>query len=174
MTNLAEMFNKAFEMCVKAHNGQYRKGSNLPYCIHPMRVFNILEGSNSRIRIASILHDTVEDTDITLEDIEIIFGNGVSDLVEELTNPSKKDMKELYGSKLAYQKQALVKMSEEALIVKLADRLDNISDEPSKQYKTDTLELLNYVEVNRSSLKHETPSVKLIFKIKEVILKETK
>jgi len=63
------MLNKAIEMAAKAHSGQVDKGGN-PYILHPLRVMlNFCENENEATKICAILHDVVEDTDITFDDL---------------------------------------------------------------------------------------------------------
>lgn len=63
------MLNKALEIAVKAHSGQVDKGGN-PYILHPLRIMlNFCESENEATKVCAILHDVVEDTDITLDDL---------------------------------------------------------------------------------------------------------
>ncbi len=66
-----------------AHKGQTRKGNDIPYIYHPMEVLSILTemGCDEDVKIAGVLHDTVEDTDTTIDDIRNIFGETVASLV---------------------------------------------------------------------------------------------
>lgn len=87
---------EAFLLAASAHQGQYRKGSGLDYIIHPTHVACILlkYGSPSENEvIAALLHDTVEDTDLTLREINEKFGYKVSSLVGDLTTPVYHSMK---------------------------------------------------------------------------------
>ena len=74
---------KAIVFATLAHEGQCRKGTNIPYIVHPMEVMQILtaNGCNETVILAGILHDTLEDTQTTPEDILHIFGQEVLDLV---------------------------------------------------------------------------------------------
>lgn len=75
---------KAIEVAAEAHHGQYRKGTCTPYITHPYAVGLILleAGCGESVIIAGILHDTVEDTDLTLEFIQEHFGEQVADIVD--------------------------------------------------------------------------------------------
>ncbi len=86
-----ERITKAFKFAFEAHDGQKRKGTKAPYMIHPMDVAIILmkNHASNDVVIAGLLHDTVEDTDTTIEDIEKEFGKGVERLVRGATEPSK-------------------------------------------------------------------------------------
>jgi len=126
---------KSKEFATKAHKGVYRKGvdekgEKIPYIIHPDSVAKIVhEVKNSEhiahILAAAYLHDTVEDTDTKLEDIEKEFGSVVMQLVSELT--SDKEKLEISG-KEEYLIDKMIGMSSWALVIKLADRLHNLSD----------------------------------------------
>ena len=84
---------KAIEFAAKAHSQQFRKGTRLPYIIHPLEVGNILieAGCSDEIIAAGILHDTLEDTAITYEDLVAQFGKEVADLVVGASEPDKAD-----------------------------------------------------------------------------------
>ena len=79
------MVNKAIEFAVKAHSGQFRKGTDIPFIVHPMEVFAIAVRmtDDKDIWAAAILHDVVEDCeDVTIDQIRDRFGDRVADLVE--------------------------------------------------------------------------------------------
>src|SRR5436189_6160968 len=85
-----ELLRTAFEMAAKAHKTMRRK-SGEPYILHPIAVARICVeeiGLGVRSTICSLLHDTVEDTDISLEDIEREFGNEIARIVDGLTKIS--------------------------------------------------------------------------------------
>ena len=85
-----DMIRMAFEMAVDAHKTMRRK-SGEPYILHPLAVAKICVeeiGLGVRSTICSLLHDTVEDTDISLEDIEREFGNEIAKIVDGLTKIS--------------------------------------------------------------------------------------
>lgn len=75
--------DKAIFFAVKHHTGQLRKGTTIPYITHPLEVMSILMRMNADIelQIAGVLHDTVEDTDATIEEITELFGDDVAELV---------------------------------------------------------------------------------------------
>lgn len=131
MQATAETLQKAFELAVVAHRGQIRKGSKLPYIIHPMRavcrLLGLKEDSNNVYMIccAMILHDVVEDGGITIEQIAKDFGLHIAALVEELTSDNQ--MIELLG-KTQYLSMKMMSMTSYAFTIKLIDRLDNICD----------------------------------------------
>ncbi|EOD01815.1 HD domain-containing protein [Caldisalinibacter kiritimatiensis] len=119
------MINLAIEVAAKAHKGQTRKGTDIPYITHPYTVGMMLlqEGCSEELVIAGILHDTVEDTYITLDYIREMFGKKVADIVEGCSEPDKslpwEDRKE---HTIEYLKTAPLDIR----IVTLADKLHNI------------------------------------------------
>jgi guanosine-3',5'-bis(diphosphate) 3'-pyrophosphohydrolase len=133
MITTAETLEKAIIFCVNAHQGQYRKGDGRPYVLHPLsvasRISAIKKSTNPYlIGCAAMLHDTVEDCKekgITLEVIAKEFGYKVAALVAELTLD-----KTQYATigKERYLAEEMRYMSSYAFAIKLADRLDNVSD----------------------------------------------
>ena len=119
------MIDMAIEVAAKAHQNQFRKGTDIPYITHPLAVGIILAkaGCSDDVIIAGILHDTVEDTSITLDYIRDTFGNKVSTIVEVVSEPDKS---------LAWEerKQHTLNFLEgappEVRFVALADKLNNI------------------------------------------------
>ena len=75
--------NKAVAFAAEAHDGQLRKGSDIPYIVHPMEAAAICASLTDDIEViaAAILHDVVEDTDATIEDVERLFGERIAMLV---------------------------------------------------------------------------------------------
>ena len=127
MTDKIEL---AVEFSTNAHKGQKRKFSNLDYVSHPIFVAELVsvlkESKNSEVLIISaILHDTVEDCNISLSEIAEKFGYKVASIVEELTSDSE-EIKKL--SKRVYLSEKMICMSTYALVVKLIDRFHNLSD----------------------------------------------
>ncbi len=78
------VLHKAIEFAAIKHRNQYRKGTDTPYIVHPMEVLQILasNGCSTEVQIAGVLHDTVEDTDATLADIDALFGPEIAELVK--------------------------------------------------------------------------------------------
>lgn len=91
-----ERLNDAITFAVSCHSGQCRKGSNKPYIFHPLEVMNILNNMNAdtNLLIAGVLHDVVEDSDATLDDIENRFGKEVAELVASHTEDKSFSWKE--------------------------------------------------------------------------------
>jgi (p)ppGpp synthase/HD superfamily hydrolase len=128
------MTDFAIQFATDKHKGQIRKWSGVPYIIHPLRVMGLVctyrhahgfkYDTMEYLLNAAVLHDTLEDTDTTKEELERHFGRVVADLVAELTN-NEEDIKKC-GGKTTYLCEKLNKISDEALFIKLCDRLDNI------------------------------------------------
>ena len=119
----------ALDFATENHKGQFRKDGQ-PYIVHPIRVAELLnkyyKGDNKRfLMMCAYLHDVVEDSLVTFEDIEERFGKKVESVISEVTND--KDTTKYYGKEY-YLQIKMYYMSYLALTLKLCDRLDNISD----------------------------------------------
>ena len=124
----------AIDVATKAHAGQKRK-SGEPYIIHPMAVGATLIdwGMDIDTVLAGILHDTVEDTDLSLEKLESLFGKDVSFLVDGVTKVSKaragmQDLAEYLPQTKDNLSKLLIAIGQDVrvIIIKLADRLHNL------------------------------------------------
>lgn len=124
-----QLEKKAWDFAKKAHEGVFRKFIGATYFDgHVRKVFGLVKQFDTRSKIgaAALLHDCIEDVDwVTYELLVEEFGKEVADLVNELT--SKEDMIEIMG-KSNYLLDKMSTMSDDALIIKLCDRLQNISD----------------------------------------------
>jgi GTP pyrophosphokinase len=131
----------AFELANEAHKEQRRR-SGLPYIVHPIAVAQIVASElelGANPVIAALLHDVVEDTDYTLDDISQRFGDDVSHLVDIVTK--RKIEKQVNSKQVENFRQLLESMQYDvrAVLIKLADRLHNMrtleSMRPAKQMK---------------------------------------
>ncbi len=136
-----ERVKAAFELARKAHDGQERKGGD-PYILHPIAVANIVAedlGMDANMVIAAFLHDVVEDTSYTIEDIRERFGEDVAFLVGVVTKKQTADYE--MSKQLDNYRQILASVQYDirAVLIKLADRLHNMrtleSMKPEKQMK---------------------------------------
>src|ERR671910_285963 len=124
-----ELVRQAFEMAADAHKTMRRK-SGEPYILHPLAVAMICVeeiGLGVRSTICSLLHDTVEDTDITLDDVERVFGGEISRIVDGLTKIST--IIDASASQQAENfKKILLTLTDDprVILIKLADRLHNM------------------------------------------------
>ena len=124
-----EMLRRAFEMSAEAHKTMRRK-SGEPYILHPLAVAKICVeeiGLGIRSTICALLHDTVEDTDITLQDIQREFGDEIAKIVDGLTKIST--VMDANSSQQAENfKKILLTLTDDprVILIKLADRLHNM------------------------------------------------
>jgi (p)ppGpp synthase/HD superfamily hydrolase len=120
-----DIVEKALVIASKSHEGQYRKKTDIPYITHPVAVGMMLlkHGYSEEIVAAGILHDTVEDTPLTIEEIKREFGAYIAEIVEGCSEPDKslswKDRKE-------HTTEFLKTASEDVRAVVSADKLHNI------------------------------------------------
>lgn len=125
-------FREALKFIREKHAGQVRKFDHKPYIVHPIRVSKFIKkfkGNSKHIdelMIAALLHDTLEDTNTTVLEIKKKFGNLVASLVKELTSDA--DKIEKLGKSLYLSKKMTEELTDYALVLKLADRLDNTND----------------------------------------------
>ena len=115
---------EAIEVAAEAHQGQYRKGTRTPYITHPYAVGLILmeAGCPEAVIIAGILHDTVEDTDLTLEFIQERFGEYIADIVDGCSE--NKALR--WRARKTERIEALRSASPEICTVTCADKLHNL------------------------------------------------
>ena len=120
----------AFETAKNAHGNQVRK-SGEPYIFHPLKVARIVSediGLGATSIIAALLHDVVEDTNITLDDVEILFGKEVSKIVDGLTKISKLSKDKRVSIQAENFKKMLLSINDDVrvILIKIADRLHNM------------------------------------------------
>ncbi|MBE9517632.1 MAG: bifunctional (p)ppGpp synthetase/guanosine-3',5'-bis(diphosphate) 3'-pyrophosphohydrolase [Bacteroidetes bacterium] len=125
-----KLIRKAFKMANEAHKGTRRK-SGEPYIIHPLEVAVIVSqeiGLGVTSTVCAILHDVVEDTDISIEDIENAFGKKISSIVDGLTKISGVFDKESNSLQAENFRKMLLTLSDDVrvIFIKLADRLHNM------------------------------------------------
>jgi hypothetical protein len=149
---------EALQYATQAHAGQTRSGGE-PYITHPMRVADHIKQYKQSHNLdalisAAYLHDTIEDTDTTHEALHDLFGGLVASLVKELTSDPEQIKK---VGKAQYLAHKMAAMSSYALVIKLADRLDNVKDITTartpqwrQKYKNETEHILNYIEKTRA------------------------
>ncbi|MCH5197755.1 MAG: bifunctional (p)ppGpp synthetase/guanosine-3',5'-bis(diphosphate) 3'-pyrophosphohydrolase [Oscillospiraceae bacterium] len=127
--NEADLIEKAYNFAYEAHKGQKRK-SGEAYIIHPVAVAKILLsfGMDHQSVIASLLHDVVEDTPVTSEEVKKLFGASVAFLVEGVTKLGKVPLASQEEQQAENLRKLLLAMSEDirVIIIKLADRLHNM------------------------------------------------
>lgn len=121
---MSDLTKKAYYFAVMAHSGQKRIDGE-PYVFHPIGVaIQVAKAVKDTDMIsAALLHDVIEDTNITRDDLETEFNENIANLVQELT--INKEEKEKVGKKV-YLANAILQMSDQALLIKLADRFHNV------------------------------------------------
>lgn len=142
------LIKKAFEFCVEYHNGQKRL-TNEAYYIHPFNVAKIIVtlGMDSQSIAAALLHDVVEDTDVSVEDIKKQFGDEVALLVDGVTKIGRLSISSKEQQQAESLRKMLIAMGKDirVIIIKLADRLHNmrtIDAMPEQKQRDKSLETL--------------------------------
>ncbi len=124
-----DLITRAFECCVAAHEGQ-KRASGEPYSMHPIAVAKIVItlGMDSESVAAALLHDVVEDTETTYEDIKSRFGQSVAELVDGVTKLGKIPLESKENAQAENIRKMFIAMSHDirVIIIKLADRLHNM------------------------------------------------
>ncbi len=167
------LLERAFDLAYKAHEGQKRR-SGEDYIIHPMEVAKILVDldMDSQTVAAALLHDVVEDTDYTYDDMVSIFGEEIAALVDGVTklgNIKFQDKEQKQAENLRKMFLAMTK-DIRVLIIKLADRLHNMrtiyfmSDEKMVEKCQETLDIY-------APLAHRLGIYKLKFELEDLALK---
>lgn len=126
------MIFRAIKFVAEAHEGHYRKGTNIPYIFHLMNVMKILceHDCEEEIIVAGILHDVVEDTPVTIEVVERKFGKRVAAVVADSSEPDKIRKDSQWVASWQERKQHTVDYlanhaNLDKLLVSCADKLDN-------------------------------------------------
>ena len=124
-----KLIRKAFDLAVEAHKDQRRKTGE-PYIYHPIAVAQIVAdeiGLGATSIAAALMHDVVEDTDYTIEDIEKLFGKKIAKIIDGLTKISVLNKQDVSIQSENYKK-LLLTLSEDVrvILIKIADRLHNM------------------------------------------------
>ena len=164
------MIRKAINFTVTKHFNQIRNGSGLPYYVHPINVFSIIRKFKESKQIenllcAALLHDILEDTDVTFEEILIEFNSIIATICLELKN----DVQEIRSiGKYNYMCKKLIGLSSYALTIKLADILDNISDEPTIKQRKIYIDIIKYIKEYRILSETQKKLCSEIFKFEKL------
>ena len=145
-----DLLNRAYVFGIKAHGNQKRDTGD-PYFSHPLEVAGILTDLklDEATIVTAMLHDTIEDTDVTHDDIEKNFGPEIADLVDGVTKLSKIELQSEETKQAENFRKFMLAMSHDVrvLLVKLADRLHNMrtlqhmSDEGKRRISRETMEI---------------------------------
>lgn len=169
---------RALEFAQKAHGSQKRKWSGDPYVVHPYRVAARLRAIKpdcpDEMVVAALLHDVVEDTEVTLDDIGREFGMGVASYVDGLTNVSSQV--EFVNLNREGRKRLdrfhLRRQNPRVRLIKLLDRVDNLEDmtgappDFKRQYAIESLLLLGAIEGDFPEVETE------LLRLAKIILKK--
>ena len=125
-----ELLDRAIIFAVKAHAGTERRGKGYPYIVHPMEAVEIVSTmtKDQELLAAAALHDTVEDTDVTVEQIREVFGDRIAELVASESDemPAGVSEEDSWHSRKQAAIDRLAKASREAKMVALGDKLSNM------------------------------------------------
>ncbi|ADO84300.1 HD domain-containing protein [Ilyobacter polytropus] len=183
--NKVDIFQRALTLATKAHKNQCRKGTTTPYIVHPVMVAMLLreEGCPEHLILSGLLHDTIEDSHITYEDINTKFGKKVAKIVLHL---SDKDKSLPWETRKQCEIDFLKKdATPEEIIVACADKFHNIScisadykqagnhvwkrfNAPKEKQRWYYYELLNIFENNSETLESLSLYEKFKNKVYEV------
>ena len=143
-----DMIRRAFEMCVLGHKGQFRKSKD-EYYVHPLSVAKIIVqlGMDSESISSALLHDLVEDTDTSIDDVKSLFGADVALIVDGVTKIGKIQFVSREEQQAESLRKMLIAMGKDirVIIIKLADRLHNmrtIESMPEQKQRDKALETI--------------------------------
>ena len=127
---MAALLERAIEFAVKKHAGQVRKGTTIPYVTHVMEAMKIVSRmtEDEEIRAAAVLHDTLEDTETTREELVVAFGKRVAELVDAESEDKRKGEPE-EKTWLDRKRETIKHLSEastEIRMIALGDKLSNV------------------------------------------------
>ena len=131
-----KVLSRAFACAAKAHAGQVRKGSTVPYIVHPMSVATTLmkHGASRDVVIAGLLHDVLEDTPVGRFRLRKMFGRRVADLVaavsepDKLTKVSDAEKRRNWRERKVHKIASIRSASRDVKRLVCADKMDNLAD----------------------------------------------
>ena len=127
-----KLLDDAIHFATKAHAGVSRKGKTRPYILHPLEAMNIASTltEDEEVLAAAVLHDTVEDTDVTKADIRAAFGSRVADLVAAESEDKCKDLpaESTWETRKQETIEALKTKSRDIKTICLGDKLSNLRE----------------------------------------------
>tara|TARA_B100000212_G_scaffold342178_1_gene328088 strand:- start:1734 stop:2252 length:519 start_codon:yes stop_codon:yes gene_type:complete len=158
---MEEKLQEAIKFATEAHGDQKRKYTGEPYITHPIAVMEIVREvpHTEEMLMAAVLHDTVEDTPVTIEDIKTKFGTKVAELVNGLTDVSRPEDGNRKTRK-AMDRAHLAKQNAEVQTIKLADLIHNTMSiglyDPHfyKVYKEEKIKILDVLKLGNQTLMH--------------------
>ena len=127
-----KLLDDAINFATKAHAGVSRKGKTRPYILHPLEAMNIASTltEDEEVLAAAVLHDTVEDTDVTKVDIKAAFGSRVADLVAAESEDKREDLpaESTWETRKQETIEALKTKSRDIKTICLGDKLSNLRE----------------------------------------------
>ena len=125
------LMDRAIIFATRAHSGTYRKGTSIPYIVHPIEAAAIVSTitDDPDMIAAAVLHDVVEDTDATVEEIRLFFNERIANLVEAESEDKRKDLppqETWMVRKMETLEFLRTKADRDAKILALADKLSNM------------------------------------------------
>ena len=158
---MEEKLQEAIKFATEAHGDQKRKYTGEPYITHPIAGMEIVREvpHTEEMLMAAVLHDTVEDTPVTIEDIKTKFGTKVAELVNGLTDVSRPEDGNRKTRK-AMDRAHLAKQNAEVQTIKLADLIHNTMSiglyDPHfyKVYKEEKIKILDVMKMGNQTLMH--------------------
>jgi (p)ppGpp synthase/HD superfamily hydrolase len=134
---LPSLIDRAIGFAARAHEGQYRKAGDIPYIAHPVAVAMLLQemGCDPAVVAAGLLHDVVEDSDVTLAELRLVFGDEVADIVAYLTEPP---IKMRWEKRKEQMIETLRRAPLAAKLVAAADKYHNLLHTLQNQQKRGT------------------------------------
>ena len=125
-----DILDKAIVFAVKAHAGTERRGKGFPYIVHPMEAMEIVATitSDQELLAAAALHDTVEDTDVTVEDLRAEFGDRIASIVASESDEFQEGVSEedSWHARKRAAIDRLARSARDSKIVALGDKLSNM------------------------------------------------
>lgn len=127
---MGNLLDRAIPFAVNAHRGQLRKGTDIPYILHPLEAAAIVAtmSTSDEILAAAVLHDVVEDTDTTVEQVRELFGERVAKLVASESENKRENLSAQSTWKLRKQEtlEHLKTASTDVKMIALGDKLSNL------------------------------------------------
>jgi (p)ppGpp synthase/HD superfamily hydrolase len=135
--SLPPLIDRAIGVAARAHQGQYRKAGDVPYIAHPVAVAMILQemGCDAAVVAAGLLHDVVEDSDVSLAELRRLFGDEIADIVACVTEPPQTMRWEKRKEQMI---ERLRQAPLPAKLVAAADKYHNLSHTLHNQQKRGT------------------------------------
>lgn len=125
----SQRYSRAVDYATSAHAGQVRKGTTIPYIVHPISVSNLVleHGGDEDQAIAGLLHDVIEDCGKTVSEIADLFGNRVAEIVDHCTDgtPDATGVKPPWRERKEAYLHQLLTAKPDTLLVSACDKLDN-------------------------------------------------